>query len=297
MNNITRGALLFSGWVLRGLSIGCIGWLCYQLADGAVAQWLAAIGGMFIQLAAFLMLPSAALWVKEKRFWLAAPALVYCALVFAVSTGAAVTFLEYGEQVRQQVSASDETTILYKALAQKDIENGYRDRALGTLNKVSERERSSQSSATVASVLAGLYQVDSDSLRRVVWVVFALLMDGGAVLASVLPALAVYENGSRRTGTEPEEREQEQPETGTEEQENSPKDISASDCYQKARAHIASLDRGTEISVRHVKDALNMGYKKARKLVDQLALDGLIEQGGKSYIVTGDNNNGSYEAR
>ncbi len=295
MNGFTKGALMASGWALRGLSIGCTGWLCFQLADGEGAAWLMATGGMVIQLTAFVLLPPAVLWLKGKRFWLAVPALVYCSLVFLVSTGAAVTFLEYGEQMNRQALAVDETTQLYKEAARLDMANGFRSRALETLGKVSQREEHGGNSTTVASVLAQLYGVSPEALRGVVWLVFALLMDGGAVLASVLPVLAGREQRAQERENVPEEQEAEtflgsgseaeeqisQPAFVLEEQTTELGD------YEQARGLVLSLQAGEKISVRHVKDRLRVGYSKARQLADQLLAERLILKSGNSYIVAG----------
>ncbi|WP_448215284.1 hypothetical protein [Endozoicomonas sp. 2B-B] len=280
--------------VMKTLSVICTGWLFFSMAGNPWIGGLTAAGGVVVQWLAFLITPFGLLWILERQWLRGVMALLYGLVVFTVSTLAAVAFLEQGEQSYRKDSeryTSITSVIALRAeAARKDIDSGYRDRALNTLDKieVQDQKRSTLTSDSPFAKTAELYGVDSEQARRFTFLIFALLLDGGAVLASCLIALERRQEQERehpepRTETQ-EEQEQEQ---YSETIEQEPAETEASK-LDEARQLIGEQMQGDMISVRFVKDRLKVGYPKAKHIIKQLEQMGLIAASGKSFIVNGE---------
>ena len=288
-----------AGWLalaLKLLSVICTGWLFFTLAGNKWIGGLTATGGVVIQWLAFLVLPLGLLWLSKGQWLRGLPAVFYGVVVFGVSTGAAVAFLEQGEQTYRKDSdryALTNTVIeLRTEAARIDIEKGWRDRALQTLNKVDaqDKERQALTSDSPLSKLAELYGWNSEQARRLAFLIFALLMDGGAILASCLVVFSPCVPEKKR--------EQEQPETPTEtgtetpeeqEQEHTSEVLEAEevkayfDHREQARELVKSLPTGTAVSLRFIKERLRVGNPKAKAILQELEEESLIVSCGNSY--------------
>ena len=117
--------------------------------------------------------------------------------LFVVSIGASVAFLENGEQARQQQGAVwqgrqttltqlDERIRIAQSAAEKDIDGGYRQRGLDTLEQVEQWQEQRQALLSEpVSESAGAIGL-GESQRFYAWLLLAILIDGCAVAGWVV---------------------------------------------------------------------------------------------------------------
>ena len=171
-----------------------------SLPEDIWSSILMGIAGFALEGSKFLLLLLALLFLKRKQFLASIVGGALATLLFIVSIGASVGFLEKSEQ--QQQRSSDSWHGIQTSIAQidaeiemllissrTDIETGYRDRGLKTRNDIASlREQrktlletpENSSVETSFGGLASMLGMDDQSIRLFAWLLLAVLIDGVA---------------------------------------------------------------------------------------------------------------------
>ena len=171
-----------------------------SLPEGIWASILMGIAGFALEGSKFLLLLLALLFLKRKQFLASIVGGTLATLLFIVSIGASVGFLEKSEQQQQRSSGawnSTQTGIaqidaeieMLLDSSRIDIENGFRERGLRTRNDIAslreQREtllETPENSPVETSFggLASMLGMDDDNVRLFAWLLLAVLIDGVA---------------------------------------------------------------------------------------------------------------------
>ncbi len=171
-----------------------------SLPEDTWASLLMGIAGFALEGSKFLLLLLALLFLKRKQFLASIVGGTLATLLFVVSIGASVGFLEKSEQQQQRSSGAwnntqnsiaqiDAEIEMLLDASRRDIENGYRDRGLRTRTEISSlREQrktlleTPENSPVETSFggLASMLGMDDDSVRLYAWLLLAVLIDGVA---------------------------------------------------------------------------------------------------------------------
>ncbi len=171
-----------------------------SLPEDTWSSILMGVAGFALEGSKFLLLLLALLFMKRKQILASIVGGVLAMLLFVVSVGASVGFLEMSEQ--QQQRSSDAWSHTQKSISQidseietllasvrADIENGYRDRGLKTRAGIqSLREQRETLLETPENMpvdssfggLASMLGMDNQSVRLYAWLLLAVLIDGVA---------------------------------------------------------------------------------------------------------------------
>ena len=322
MNHWTRYSLQASSIILSLVSVVFTVALWSQLPAETWMKFVSGLAGFALELCKFSLLPLAFLFLKNRQTTAGLVLLVIGGALFVVSIGASVTFLETGEQARQQQSAAwqqrqntlvqlNERIRIGQESAARDIDGGYRQRGLDTLTQVDswqkQRETLLETPIEQTTGLAGL----NDQQRFYAWLLLAILIDGCAVAGwTVLsgnsqqatlqrspeeqekPVFSEPAETARTLPEYPEEQEPEQPETITETvttRARTEKEISETTTTvtvnHEIRDRIVTGEHGSRLTIRGVMEKESIGYKKAKALFDNLEADGVLVNSGKGYQV------------
>ena len=171
-----------------------------SLPEDTWSSILMGVAGFALEGSKFLLLLLALLFLKRKQFLASIVGGSLATLLFIVSIGASVGFLEKSEQ--QQQRSSDAWNSTQTSIAQidaeiemlldssrRDIENGYRERGLRTRTEIASlREQrktlleTPENSPVETSFggLASMLGMDDDNVRLFAWLLLAVLIDGVA---------------------------------------------------------------------------------------------------------------------
>lgn len=193
MNPLNRLSLQIASCILTGVSVVFTVLLWGQLPAESWMKIIAGLAGFALELCKFSLFPLAFLLLKNKKTLGSGAGLLFIGvLLFVVSIGASVSFLENGEQARQQQSVVwqerqttlaqlDERIRIGQLSAAKDIDGGYRQRGLDTLKNVEQwqEQRGTIINNPIVET-AGVVGM-SESQRLYAWLLLAILIDGCAV--------------------------------------------------------------------------------------------------------------------
>ena len=188
------------GFILSAVTTVFTVLLWGSLPEDTWSSILMGIAGFALEGSKFLLLLLALLFLKRKQFLASIVGSTLAALLFIVSIGASVGFLEKSEQ--QQQHSSDAWRSTQNSIAQidaeidmllvssrTDIENGYRDRGLRTRAEIeSLREQRKTLLETPENMpvetsfggIASMLGMDDQSTRLFAWLLLAVLIDGVA---------------------------------------------------------------------------------------------------------------------
>lgn len=194
-----------------------------SLPTDIYSQILMGIAGFALEGSKFLLLVLALLFFRRKYFSASIVASALSFLLFVVSIGASIGFLESSEQQQQHSSQAWQDQRKQLAMidleiesllssVSDDINNGYRGRALKTRKEVAQLKQERKALLTTEtyqadssfSGLAGLMGMNNNSIRLVAWLVLAILIDGVAAACWVFLALLEPETENRTDSREPE---------------------------------------------------------------------------------------------
>lgn len=171
-----------------------------SLPENTWASILMGIAGFALEGSKFLLLLLALLFLNRKQFLASIVGGLLAALLFIVSIGASVGFLEKSEQQQQRSSDawnSTQTGIdqidaeieMLLDSSRIDIENGFRERGLRTRNDIASLRgqrktllETPENSPVETSFggLASMLGMDDDNVRLFAWLLLAVLIDGVA---------------------------------------------------------------------------------------------------------------------
>ena len=179
-----------------------------SLPTDIYSQILMGIAGFALEGSKFLLLVLALLFFRRKYFSASITGAVLSFLLFVVSIGASIGFLESSEQQQQHSSQAWQDQRKQLAMIDLEIEsllssinddinNGYRDRGLKTRKEVAKLKQERKALLATEtyqadssfSGLAGLMGMNNNSIRLVAWLVLAILIDGVAAACWVFLAL------------------------------------------------------------------------------------------------------------
>lgn len=201
--------LRFFGLILSGITTVFTVILWSELPQDNWTSFLMGLAGFALEGCKFLLLILVVVFYQQRHYFAAMMAGFLAALLFVVSIGASVGFLEKSEQQQRQQSwqgqtirqqsdqLNDEISLLTES-ARRDVDSGYRERALTTQARIDDlREQQNrlhdEPLASVAgssfSGLSGLLGFDDDQVRLGAWLILALLIDGVAGACWVFLAL------------------------------------------------------------------------------------------------------------
>lgn len=171
-----------------------------SLPEDIWSSILMGIAGFALEGSKFLLLLLALLFLKRKQFLAGIVGGALATLLFVVSIGASVGFLEKSEQQQQRASEAwgniqisisqiDAEIEMLLSSSRTDIENGYRDRGLRTRSDIATlREQRKTLLETPENMpvdtsfggLASMLGMDDQSIRLFAWLLLAVLIDGVA---------------------------------------------------------------------------------------------------------------------
>lgn len=209
MSNGVSFCLRFFGLILSAITTVFTVILWSELPQDSWTSFLMGLAGFALEGCKFLLLVLAVVFYRDRFYLAALFSGTLAALLFVVSIGASVGFLEkseqqqrqhswQGQQIRQQSNQLHNEIALLTESAQKDVASGYRERALETQVRIDnlrnqQRQLQSESLAGVVdssfSGLAGLLGMEDGKTRLIAWLVLALLIDGVAGACWVFLAL------------------------------------------------------------------------------------------------------------
>ena len=192
--------LKFFGFILSAVTTVFTVLLWGSLPEDTWSSILMGIAGFALEGSKFLLLLLALLFLKRKQFLAGIVGGTLAALLFIVSIGASVGFLEKSEQQQQHSSEAwrstqnsiaqiDAEIDMLLVSSRTDIENGYRDRGLRTRTEIeSLREQrktlleTPENSPVETSFggLASMLGMDDQNIRLFAWLLLAVLIDGVA---------------------------------------------------------------------------------------------------------------------
>ena len=192
--------LKFFGFILSAVTTVFTVMLWGSLPEGIWSSILMGIAGFALEGSKFLLLLLALLFLKRKQFLASIVGGSLAALLFVVSIGASVGFLEKSEQQQQRSSEAwnstqtsiaqiDEEIAMLLDSSRRDIENGYRERGLRTRNDIASLREQRETlletpeNAPVETSFGGLASMlgmEDDSVRLFAWLLLAVLIDGVA---------------------------------------------------------------------------------------------------------------------
>ena len=201
MNPWNRLSLQAASIILTLVSIVFTVLLWSQLPEEGWMKIISGLAGFALELCKFSLLPLSLLLLKNRETMNAGALLfLFGSSLFVVSIGASVAFLENGEQARQQQGAvwqGRQTTLtqlddrirIAQSAAEKDIDGGYRQRGLDTLEQVEQWQEQRQALLSEPVALnkesAGAIGL-GESQRFYAWLLLAILIDGCAVAGWVV---------------------------------------------------------------------------------------------------------------
>ena len=201
--------LRFFGLILSAITTVFTVILWSELPQDNWASFLMGLAGFALEGCKFILLILAVVFYRDRFYFAALFSGILSVLLFIVSIGASVGFLEkseqqqqqqswQGQQIRQQSSQLLDEILLLTESARRDVASGYRERALETQSRIvnlREQQNRLQSEPLVMvadssfSGLAGLLGMANQQTRLVAWLVLALLIDGVAGACWVFLAL------------------------------------------------------------------------------------------------------------
>lgn len=201
--------LRFFGLILSAITTVFTVILWSELPQDNWTSFLMGLAGFALEGCKFLLLVLAVVFYRDRLYFAALAAGVLAALLFVVSVGASVGFLEkseqqqrqlswQGQQIRQQLEQFDDEIALLTDSARRDVASGYRERALETQARIDDlrgqqKQLQGKPLASVAdSSFAGLgifFGLADDQIRLFAWLLLALLIDGVAGACWVFLAL------------------------------------------------------------------------------------------------------------
>lgn len=223
-----------------------------SLPEDVWSSLLMGAAGFALEGSKFLLLLLALLFFRQKQFLASVTGGFLALLLFVVSIGASVGFLEKSEQQQKrssqtwnnsqksvsQIDAEIETLLLS---SRTDIENGYRERGLKTREEIANlrsfRKTLQETPETLPAEtsfggLASMVGMDNQKIRLYAWLLLAILIDGVAaacwVFLAMLPEAGIVskavpetqepQGGERKTArvTESMQAREEHPETSPE---------------------------------------------------------------------------------
>ena len=312
MNHWTRYSLQAASILLSLVSVVFSVALWSQLPTETWMKVISGLAGFALELCKFTLLPLSFLFLKNRKTTTGLLLLLIGGALLVVSVGASVTFLETGEQARQQQSVAwqqrqtslsqlDERIAIGQQSAARDIEGGYRQRGLDTLAEVDgwQQQRETLLKKPVVQSL-GLSGLD-DQQRFYAWLLLAILIDGCAVAGWTLlsgqqrslPAVTLPEST-----IEPVEVDSScSPETFSETvttRERTCESISETTSEtttvtvsQAIRERVVQGEFGHKFSIRHFMEKEKMGHRKAKPLLEGLVEEGVLIDTGRGYQVVG----------
>ena len=209
MSNGISFCLRLFGLILSAITTVFTVILWSELPQDNWTSFLMGLAGFALEGCKFLLLVLAVVFYRDRLYFAALSASVLAALLFVVSIGASVGFLEkseqekrqqswQGQQIRQQSNQLHDEIQLLTESARRDVASGYRKRALETQTRIDDlREQQQQLlGEPLASVVdssfsgfSGLLGMNDKQTRLAAWLVLALLIDGVAGACWVFLAL------------------------------------------------------------------------------------------------------------
>lgn len=201
--------LRFFGLILSAITTVFTVILWSELPQDNWTSFLMGLAGFALEGCKFLLLILAVVFYRDRLYFAALSSGILAALLFVVSIGASVGFLEkseqqqrqqswQGQQIQKQSNQLHDEILLLTESARRDVASGYRERALETQSRIDDlREQQNQlQSEPLAMVadssfsgLAGLLGMANQQTRLIAWLVLALLIDSVAGACWVFLAL------------------------------------------------------------------------------------------------------------
>lgn len=201
--------LRFFGLILSAITTVFTVILWSELPQDSWTSFLMGLAGFALEGCKFLLLVLAVVFYRDRLYFAALFSGILAALLFVVSIGASVGFLEkseqqqrqqswQGQQIRQQSNQLHNEIALLTESARRDVANSYRERALETqarIDNLRNQQKRLQSELLAGVVdssfsgLAGLLGIDDGQTRLIAWLVLALLIDGVAGACWIFLAL------------------------------------------------------------------------------------------------------------
>ncbi len=197
------------GFILSAVTTVFTVLLWSSLPEDIWSSILMGIAGFALEGSKFLLLVLALVFVRKKLYSASIVSAFLAILLFIVSIGASIGFLEKSEQQQQRSSDSwantqksvsqidtDIETLLVSA--KNDIENGYRTRGLDTRKDIAAlREQrqtllnvpDSMAAETSFGGLSSMIGMTDKSVRLFAWTLLAVLIDGVAAACWVFLGL------------------------------------------------------------------------------------------------------------
>ena len=307
MSVFNRYCLNAAALVLSGVSITFTVLLWSSLPAERWAGIMTGIAGLALEVCKFVLIPTSFILLKQKRLTLGFLSLLFGSLLFVVSIGASVGFLENSEQKQQKQSAVwiqrqasitsiDEQIATLQRNADNDTRNGFRARALETMDRINvlrddkkQLMNAPQHSGSSFGALASIAGMDGQHNRAWAWLILALLIDGCAVIAWTILTDDVSgrpDNGTETVRNVPERSGMMVSVTRT----DSTTETTSVQFEQLDREHFETIRKrllagqyGNNPSIRGVMKAESIGYPKAAEAFSILEDERLIVRAAKGY--------------
>ena len=269
MNQWNRLALQIAAVILTCVSIVFTVLLWSQLPETLFLKTAAGLAGLALELCKFSLLPLAFFFLTNRETAKGCLLLTIGSALFIVSIGASVTFLETGDQARQQQSVMwqqrqtalrqlEENIRIAQASASRDIAGNYRQRGLETLQQISQWQTERQKIIDTPIETDNHFLITGSEKRFYAWLLLALLIDGCAITAWSLLGSSTLQN--------------EQPVLVDTKQINTdiPKEAEVeAEPEQKEENNETKLLAG-KLTIRGIMESENVGYKKAKMIQNSI---------------------------
>ncbi|MGI9280578.1 MAG: hypothetical protein ACR2PX_13275 [Endozoicomonas sp.] len=304
-----RYSLMAGSVILSIVSIVFTVLLWSQLPEEEWLQYVSGLAGFALELCKFSLLPMAFLFLKNRNLLPGVLLLIVGVSLFVVSIGASVTFLETGEQARQQQSIAwqqRQTTISQLdeqiRIGQEAASRTLRADTLAEVKEWQKERRELLDKPVEQSV--GLVGLESQK-RFYAWLLLSILIDGCAVVGFTL--LSSQENAGQQQKTRRKQYQEQLQERYQEQEQKSMPCVSGTvsetvttrartekqlsettttvTLKSDLRERILSGQYGDRLTLRGVMEKEGIGYKKAKTLFDALEVDGVLVNTGKGYEV------------
>ncbi len=317
MNYTTRYVLQVSSGILTFVSIVFTVLLWSQLPTEWWMKGIAGLAGFALELCKFSLLPLSFLMLKNRETTGGLALLLLGSLLFAVSIGASVAFLENGEQQRQQQSLAWQQRQTSIAQLDEQIKIGQQSASrtlrADTLNQVeqwqSERKELLSQPVENSSMMLGIDQQQ----RLSAWLLLAILIDGCAIAGWVLLSRKEHHQEEKTFSTTSEQQQKrlqnikpepellpEQVTEAIKEPEIEPEtEASQSTLFDNVSEHeliiiepeirdrIVHGEHGERFSIRGFMEKEKIGHKKAKPILNSLVQEGVLISLERGYQLTG----------
>lgn len=286
-------SLFILGLICAFISLLCSALLWISFANTLLDSILMGITSSAFVAASYLFVPVILRLIDFKKWAMLMAVLALEAILAITSLMATIGFLEsrYQEQSKQDLTSSNEyqhqqtgidtlTTQINEliALAKKDRENGYRQRAERLLNKATrlshERDRLiSQKIKHISTNTGNTLANDLGESRYVLWSVLAVLVDGCPMACFALVSLKAKPT---RTINNETQKPQLPPKSAARAENNDA-------LYEELSNEIASGKYGDKPAMRNIITEKKIRHATAKELFERLVSENIIKQVGNRF--------------